>query len=81
MLDATISVSDENGLLLKCFSAEDRQIKGKASYSIKSQKGKAIFEIKAEDSVALRTVLNSITKMLTVIEKTERLGKDGQEGN
>ncbi len=81
MMDATISVNDEKGLLLKCFAAEDRQIKGRASYTIKSQKGKAIFEINAEDSIALRTVLNSITKMLTVIEKTERIGKNGQEGN
>ncbi len=75
MLDATISVSDEKGLLLKCFAAEDRDIRGKASYTVKSQKGKAVFEITAEDSVALRTVLNSITKMLTVIEKAKQIGK------
>lgn len=75
MLEATISVDDEKGLLLKCFAAEEKDIKGKASYAVKSQKGKAVFEITAEDSVALRTALNSITKMLTVIEKTKRLGK------
>ena len=32
-------------------------------------KGRVVFEITARDSIALRTVLNSITKMLTVIEK------------
>lgn len=69
MLEATVSVDDRKSLVLKCFAAEDREIKGKASYTVKSEKGKAVFEIKAEDSVALRTVLNSITKMLTVIEK------------
>ncbi len=74
MLNATISVSDEEGLLLKCFAAEDKKIREKASYTVKSQKGNAVFEIKAEDSVALRTILNSITKMLTVIEKTKQVG-------
>lgn len=69
MLEATISVGDSKGLVTKCFAAEDKEIRGRASYTIKSEKGKAVFEIKAEDSVALRTVLNSITKMLTVIEK------------
>ncbi len=82
MLDATISVDDEKGLLLKCFAAEDRDIKGKASYTVKSRKGKSVFEITAEDSVALRTLLNSITKMLTVIEKAKRIGeKNEPEGN
>ncbi len=82
MLDATISVDDEKGLLLKCFAAEDKEIKGKASYTVKSRKGKAVFEITAGDSVALRTAMNSITKMLTVIEKAKRIGKkNGQEGN
>lgn len=75
MLNATISVDDRAKVIGKCFAAEDRDIKGKASYAVKSQKGRAVFEIKAEDSVALRTVLNSITKMLTVIEKTGRIGK------
>ncbi len=80
MCEATISVDGRKGLVLKCFASEDRAIKGKASYVVKSQKGKAVFEMKAEDSVALRTVLNSITKMLTVIEKAERIGKVAEQG-
>ncbi len=83
MYEATVSVDGRKGLVLKCFASEDRAIKGKASYVVKSQEGKAIFEVKAEDSIALRTVLNSITKMLTVIEKTERIGRVAEqcEGN
>jgi len=74
MYRATISVDDKSGLIRKCFDPEDKNIKGKASYKV-GGKGKTEFIIKAEDSIALRTVLNSITKMLTVIEKTRENGK------
>jgi tRNA threonylcarbamoyladenosine modification (KEOPS) complex Pcc1 subunit len=69
MLSATITMDDKDGLIAKSFAAEDREIKGKASYGVANRAGKTVFTIKAEDSTALRTVANSITKMLTVIEK------------
>jgi len=67
MYRATISVDDKTGIIKKCFAPEDKDIKGKASYKVKGNK-EAVFEITAQDSVGLRTVLNSITKMLSVIE-------------
>ncbi|MAG15919.1 hypothetical protein CMO88_02565 [Candidatus Woesearchaeota archaeon] len=72
MYQATISVEDKNKILKKCFSSEDKDIK-KASYKVREDRGKTFFDIKAGDSVALRTVLNSITKMLTVIEKMGKI--------
>ena len=72
MYKATISVDDRKGLIKKSFAPEDKDIKGKASYKVKGHR-KIIFEITAIDSIALRTVLNSITKMLTVIEKVSRI--------
>jgi len=70
MLSATIEVRDTRGLIRKCFAPEDKQIKGKAEYTVVSKGGKAYFHISASNSIGLRTVLNSITKMLTVIEKS-----------
>jgi len=70
MYSACIQAEDPE-LIFKVFAPEDRSIQGRAQYEIKKKKGKAVFEIKAKDSVALRTMLNSITKMLTVIEKTK----------
>jgi tRNA threonylcarbamoyladenosine modification (KEOPS) complex Pcc1 subunit len=73
MYKAIISVDDSKGVIRKAFASEDRDIKGKASYEVKEGGGKIVFEITARDSTALRTVLNSITKMLTVIEKVGRI--------
>ena len=73
MLAATISVKDGDSLIARAFAAEDRELKGKARYEVKRKSGFTVFDIKAEDSVALRTVMNSITKMLTVIEKMRAL--------
>ncbi|MBI2136903.1 hypothetical protein HYU12_00075 [Candidatus Woesearchaeota archaeon] len=73
MLKASIVADDRGGFIRNCFASEDREIKGKAKYEVVKSGSKVVFEVSAVDSVALRTVLNSITKMLTVIEKMERL--------
>lgn len=69
MYNATITTDIDPKLIEKCFAPEDKQIKGKASYTVKRNSNNIVFEIKAKDSIALRTATNSITKMLTVIEK------------
>ncbi|MBI2145377.1 hypothetical protein HYU18_03590 [Candidatus Woesearchaeota archaeon] len=71
--NATIFVDSEGGLISKVFAAEDRNIKGKASYKLEKTANGAKFSIDAEDSIALRTALNSITKILTVIEKIKKV--------
>ena len=73
MYNATVTCEDGDGSIRKCFRAEDRKIKGKAEYSVVKQGKNAVFRMSADDSVALRTVMNSITKMLTIIEKTRRI--------
>ena len=54
--------------ICKCFEPEITE-KNRANFSIKKEKDHVLFEINAEDSVALRATLNSITKLLTTYEK------------
>lgn len=69
---ALIAVKGDGPLIGKIFAAEDGSIKNKASYRLKNSRGGAEFSIEAEDSVGLRAALNSITKILTVIEKVKK---------
>jgi len=65
---ATIELeADEK--LMQCFEPEDK-VKNRSSYTITNDGSKIKFMIEAEDSVALRATLNTITKLLTVWEKT-----------
>lgn len=68
-----ISVKGDSELISKVFAAEDRKIKEKADYKIKKSGDGVTFAVEAEDSTGLRTALNSITKILTVIEKVKRI--------
>ncbi len=70
---STISVKGDSELISKVFASEDRKIKDKASYKIRKSSGGVTFAIEAEDSIGLRTALNSITKLLTVIEKVKKI--------
>lgn len=68
-----ISVKGDSELISKVFASEDRKIKDNASYKIKKSRDGLTFAVEAEDSIGLRTALNSITKVLTVIEKVKKL--------
>ncbi len=70
---AAITVKGDSELISKVFASEDREIKDKASYKITKSREGVAFEVEAEDSTGLRTALNSITKVLTVIEKMKRV--------
>lgn len=70
---ALIKVKGNGNLIQKVFAAEDKSIKGKANYRLTKTASGVAFSVEAEDSVALRTVLNSITKILTVIEKISKI--------
>ncbi len=70
---AAITVKGDTDLIKKVFAAEDTQIKDKASYKIKKNPAGIAFAVEAEDSIGLRTALNSITKVLTVIEKVRKI--------
>lgn len=68
-----ISVKGDSELISKVFASEDREIKDKASYKIRKSRDGVTFAVEAEDSTGLRTALNSITKILTVIEKVKKI--------
>ena len=71
--ESLISVKGDSELISKVFASEDREIKDKASYKIKKSLDGVTFAVEAEDSIGLRTALNSITKVLTVIEKMKKI--------
>lgn len=67
--EAVILVHKDPGLIAKCFGPEQKNIKNRSQYTVKKNKNNVEFKIKAKDAVALKTVMNSIIKMLEVIEK------------
>ena len=75
-LTAEIRVKEDFHNLEKLFVAEEKEFKNKrARYEIKKSKDRLVFKIKARDSSALRAVLNSITKLISVYEQTRRVVK------
>ncbi|MFH0869916.1 MAG: KEOPS complex subunit Pcc1 [archaeon] len=76
-LSAEIVVKDDSHNIERLFAAEEKEFTNqRASYELKQEKDRIIFKINAEDSTALRAVLNSITKMLSVYEKAKGIVKD-----
>ena len=71
MYEATITATITPSLVQKCFAQEEKDIQGRAEYTIASKGDTVTFAITAKDSTALRTAMNGITKILTVIEKTK----------
>ncbi len=70
MLKAQIQVED-GGDLHKIFLVEDRDFgNDRAGYDVKLKNGVLTIEVFAKDSTALRSVLNTVTKIMTVYEKT-----------
>jgi tRNA threonylcarbamoyladenosine modification (KEOPS) complex Pcc1 subunit len=61
--------------LLKCFETEQGK-EDRSKFEIKEEAKKIKFMIEAEDSVALRATLNSITKLLTVYEKIDNMSEE-----
>ena len=77
MLKASITVSKDVFDLDKLFSFEDKEFGNKrAKYSLSLKDDVLVFFIEAKDSVALRSVLNTITKLLSVYEKTGKVLSD-----
>jgi len=55
-----------------CFNPE-RQGKQRSNFTITENKDHILFNIQAEDATALRATLNTITKLLTIYEKVEKI--------
>ena len=74
-LNLKVKYSDELKELFNSFNETNDRVKVK----LLKKNDDLIFNIEAKDSVALRSILNSITKLLTVYEKLEQVGKkDGK---
>ena len=70
--ETELKVYGDTKKILDCFKPETNK-QDRSSFDIKQGDGYLIFNIQAEDSVALRATLNSITKLLTVYEKMEEI--------
>lgn len=67
---AEIFVKGDSDSLYNAFMVEKGKF-SRSEFDIEKQDGSVRFFVKAEDSTALRATLNSITKLLTVYEKTK----------
>ncbi|MEK6963528.1 MAG: KEOPS complex subunit Pcc1 [Nanoarchaeota archaeon] len=56
--------------LEKIFQSEEKNINERAQYTLTKNKDVHVFRIEAKDATALRIVVGSITKVLSVHEKT-----------
>jgi tRNA threonylcarbamoyladenosine modification (KEOPS) complex Pcc1 subunit len=76
-LSAEIIVKEDIHNIQKLFEAEEKAFDNqRAGYELKKAKDCLVFKISAEDSTALKAVLNSITKLLTVYEKAKAVVKN-----
>ena len=74
MLKASIIVQEDCFEIEKLFSFEDKEFQNqRAKYTTKKEKNTLTFLVEAKDSTALRSVLNTITKLLSVYEKTKKI--------
>jgi len=77
---ANIVVDDNVDLLYKCFKPEIKEWK-RSKIKITKNKNNIQFNIMAEDAVALRATLNSVTALLAVYGKTQNLVKKNGRSN
>ena len=70
--ETELKVYGDTKAILECFKPETQK-QDRSEFDIKEEKDGVVFKIKAEDSVALRATLNSITKLLTTYEKIEEI--------
>lgn len=73
----TLQVSDlttkQKQDLLSIFKLEDKMFSERAKYSLLQKNEDLIFSITAQDAVALRAVLNAISKTLSIYERTKKI--------
>lgn len=71
MLNAIVTVEDKKKELFRIFELEDKDFGSqRAKYDIEYKDNNLNIKVTAKDSVALRSVLNTVTKIITVYEKT-----------
>ena len=71
---ASIEVKEDLKNIQKLFESEDKDFKNNRSkYKLKKDKDKVVFEIQANDAVALRSTLDSISKILKIYEEMKEI--------
>lgn len=69
VVNTTLATELHESLMSETEKSTDKR----ASWTMEKEDNKLIFKITAKDSVALRAVLNSITKLITVFEKAREI--------
>ena len=69
---AIVSVTEDIDNLYKVISPESKKW-DRSSFKLQKSKGELKFIVTAQDSVALRATLTSITQLLTVYEKVKKI--------
>lgn len=81
-LQATITTEGDSNALQRLFTPELEGFdKKRSTVTLKKEKNTLTFVVTAADSVALRSTLTGITKLLTVYEKTLTLGDANDSRN
>jgi len=74
MIKVMIEVDKNINQIEKIFKPElKKTINERAFFSIEKKNKKLVFQVKSKDVVALRAILNSITKLLEVNDKINKL--------
>lgn len=77
MLKAVILIEDGVDEMERLFSFEEKVLSnGRAEYVINRKGNNLEINVSAQDSVALRSILTSITRILTINEKTNKVLED-----
>lgn len=72
MYNSSLTIDKDIDVLVKLLSVEEKDL-GRSSFSYKAQDDKLFIEMTASDATALKTVMNTIAKVLIVWEKSKAL--------
>ena len=78
-IQAHDEIEDNIEKLYRCLLPEIHK-RGRGSVTIEKKDKRLDIKIQAEDSVALRAIMNSMTQMLTIFENTGRLSGENGHG-
>lgn len=69
MYTSSLVIDKDIDALMRLLSVEDKDL-GRSSFSYKKQDDKLFIEMNAQDATALKTVMNTIAKVLIVWERS-----------
>lgn len=77
MYETIIKVKDPDSKLEKVMELDDKEFTNKrAKYELKKEGSDLKIVVDAKDAVALRSILNTISKILDTYEKTSSIAKE-----